>query len=164
MLRARTGALALLAMLAALAFGACGGDDEDDSGGSAETQETKAQGTTTDTETTDTGASTGAAADNPRAEALTSCLEREGFNVIVNPGSQVDADYQLVIDAGSGGVLYGYADEAAASSAKGKVENEEGSAGRDVEVLGDAVFAFFPAGQTLAEPEKYEKVRACASG
>jgi hypothetical protein len=166
MLRTRTSLLTLLALLAALALGACGGDDEKDSAASTTTQETTTQDTTTETTaetgTTDTGASAGDPAKNPRAKALTSCLEGKGFNVILNGGGEVDASYELVIDAGSGGVLYGFADEAAASAAKGKVLEQEASAGRDVEVRGDTVFAFFKPDQTLADPKKYAKVRACA--
>lgn len=84
--------------------------------------------------------------------------------MITNGGGQVPgAKYELVIDAGTGGVLYGFASDAKAAASEGKVLKEEGSAGRKVQVLGDTVFAYFAEGQSLAAPEKYDKVRKCAA-
>jgi hypothetical protein len=65
----------------------------------------------------------------------------------------LSASTVLVIDAGTGG----------AAASEGKVLKEEGSAGRKVQVLGDTVFAYFAEGQSLAAPEKYDKVRKCAA-
>ena len=163
MLRPRTAATALLALLAAMALGACGGDDENGSGGA-----TRAQGTATATETgtTETTGTAGQAANsrsNPRGKELTPGLRGKGLTAFVNPGGQADADFQLVVNAGGGGVLYAYADEAAARAAKAKVDRYEGSSGRDVEVIGDTVFAFFPPDQRLAQPDKQKKTRECAS-
>jgi ABC-type glycerol-3-phosphate transport system substrate-binding protein len=103
----------LIALLAALALGACGGDDESgDSGDPPVAQETQT-GTTDTTDTTTTSAGGGV-----RRVEISSCLDREGLNVIENPGSQVDAVYQLVVNSGGAGVLYGFADESAARSAR----------------------------------------------
>jgi ABC-type glycerol-3-phosphate transport system substrate-binding protein len=148
---------AIAMLLAALALGACGGGDEnDDSGGSTAAQETQTQ-TTETTDTTTTSGGGGA-----RQEEISSCLDREGLNVIENPGSQVDAEYQLVVNSGGGGVLYGFADESAAQASKAKVQKYEGSSGRKTEVIGDTVLAYFPDDQTLANPEATDKVRKCA--
>ena len=147
----------LIALLAGLALGACGGDDESgDSGDSPVAQETQT-GTTETTDTTTTSAGGGA-----RREEIGSCLDREGLNVIENPGSQVDAEYQLVVNSGGAGVLYGFADASAARSARSKVQDYEGSSGRKTEVIGDTVLAYFPADQTLADPQATAKVRRCA--
>jgi ABC-type glycerol-3-phosphate transport system substrate-binding protein len=143
-----------IALLAALALGACGGDDEDDSGGSKPSP--SAQTETTETTTTTTGAG------GARQEEIVSCLKSAGLNVIDNPGSQVDADYQLVVNNGGAGVLYGFADGTAAQAGKAKVQEYEGSSGRKTEVIGDTVLAYFPADQTLADPESTAKVRRCA--
>jgi ABC-type glycerol-3-phosphate transport system substrate-binding protein len=144
---------ATLALLAALALGACGGDDSKDSGG-ASTADQPAK-TQTQTQSTAGGGS--------RKAEIVSCLKKAGLNVIVNPGSTVDADYQLVINGGGGGVLYGYADSASAQANKAKVQKYEGSSQRKTEVIQETVYAYFPAGQTLAEPEKSAKVRKCAA-
>jgi ABC-type glycerol-3-phosphate transport system substrate-binding protein len=147
----------VIALLAALALVACGGDDDENgSGGSTAAQETQTQ-TTETTDTTTTSGGGGA-----RREEISSCLDREGLNVIENPGSQVDADYQLVVNSGGAGVLYGFADESAARAAKAKVQKYEGTSGRRTEVIGDTVLAYFPDDQTLADPEATAKVRQCA--
>jgi hypothetical protein len=145
---------ALLPILIALALGACGSDDNEDSGKSADPGKTKTQ--------TRGAASGGGAQDNPPGQEITSCLGKAGLNVIVSSGSVVDADYRLVVNSGGAGVLYGFADNAKAAAAKGKVDEYEGSSGRTVEVVGDTLFAYFPAGQTLAESEKSDQVRNCA--
>jgi hypothetical protein len=62
-------------------------------------------------------ASGGGAQDNPPDQEITSCLGKAGLNVIVSSGSVVDADYR----------------------------EYEGSSGRTVEVVGDTLFAYFPA-------------------
>jgi ABC-type glycerol-3-phosphate transport system substrate-binding protein len=140
-----------LVLVAAAMLAACGGDDENDksSGG-------KSKPPTTPTATTGTGSQS--------AKAITSCLKGNRLNVIVNPGTVVDADYQLVINSGGAGVLYGFADEGAAKSAKGKVLKYEGSSDRDVEVMGKTVYAFYPPGHTFGQPDKSKQVRACAAG
>ena len=154
-------------LLFPFALAACG-DDEEDSGDSAR-KEQQAPATTTETTTTETTPTTGGTetsaddpASNPAAKELVACLKDQKFTVFTNAGTQVEADYQLVIDAGSGGVLYGFAEAAAAKSAKGKVDENEKSAGRQSEVIGDTVFAFFPSSHSLAKPVKYKKVRTCA--
>jgi ABC-type glycerol-3-phosphate transport system substrate-binding protein len=143
----RTLALALIA--ASLLAGCGGGDDDKSSGG-------KAKPPTTPTATTGTGSQS--------AKAITSCLKGKGLNVIVNPGSVVDADYQLVINSGGAGVLYGFADESAAKSARGKVLKYEGSSDRKVEVIGRTAYAVYPPGHTFGQPDKSKQVRACAAG
>src|SRR3954454_7872146 len=143
--------LALTLIAASLLVG-CGGDDNNDksSGGQAKPP-------TTPTATTGTGSQS--------AKAITSCLKGKGLNVIVNPGTVVKgADYQLVINSGGAGVLYGFADEGAAKSAKGKVLKYEGPSDRDVEVIGKTVYAFYPPGHTFGQPDKSKQVRACAAG
>jgi ABC-type glycerol-3-phosphate transport system substrate-binding protein len=139
----------VLALLAALALGACGSDDKKDSGGSS-TADQPAK-----TQTTASGGS--------RKQEIVSCLKKAGLNVIVNPGSQVDAEYQLVINSGGAGILYGYADNSAAQSNKAKVQKYEGTSQRKSEVIRETVYAYFPAGQTLAQPEKSAQVRKCAA-
>jgi hypothetical protein len=62
-------------------------------------------------------------------------------DVIVNPGSAGAKNF-LVVDAGFGGVLYVFDDEAAADQSEGKVANEESGTGRDVQVLGNVVIAY----------------------
>ncbi len=146
---------------AALAVGACGGDDEET--GDTATQPKPAKPQTTP-ETTETSASTGDPKSNPRAKEIVSCLKGKGFNVIVNPGTPVGGRYHLVIDSGSGGIFYGFADEAAAKAAKGKVDKDQGSAGRKTEVIGDVTYSTFPKGDEFAAPEKTPKARACARG
>ena len=161
MLSYRRTTLALLASLAALALGACGGDDEE----SADTTPPKAAQTQT-TPTTDTG-STGSAGDpknNPRAKEIVACLGEKGMFTIVNPGTSVGADYHLVIDNGTGGIIYGFEDEATAKASKGKVDKDQGSAGRETEVIGDVTYSTFPKGDEFAAPEKTPKARACARG
>jgi ABC-type glycerol-3-phosphate transport system substrate-binding protein len=146
-----------IAMLAALALGACGGDDESgDSAGSTAAPETQ-------TETTQTATTTTPAGGGPRQEEITSCLKGAGLNVIDNPGTQVDADYQLVVNNGGAGVLYGYADGSAAKAGKARVQEYEGTSGRKTEVIGDTVLAYFPDDQTLADPKSTAKVRKCAA-
>jgi ABC-type glycerol-3-phosphate transport system substrate-binding protein len=149
MLRTGKSALIALALPAALALGACGSDDKNDSGGSSAADQPAK------TQTTAGGGS--------RKAEIVSCLKKAGLNVIVNPGSQVDADYQRVINSGGAGVLYGYADNAAAQSNKAKVQKYEGTSQRKTEVIKETVYAFFPPGQTLAEPAKSAKVRKCAA-
>jgi hypothetical protein len=144
-----------MAVLAALVLGACGGD-EDDSGGSKASQPTQTEKTETTTPATSAGGA--------RQEEISSCLERAGLNVIQNPGSQVDADYQLVVNNGGAGVLYGFADDAAARAGRAKVQKYEGTSGRETEVFGETVLAYFPDDQTLADPESTAKVRRCARG
>src|SRR4051812_8876499 len=92
-----------LTLIAASLLAGCGGDDGNKSSGG------KAKPQTTPTATTGTGSQS--------AKAITSCLKGKGLNVIVNAGGVVDADYQLVINSGGAGVLYGFADESAAKSA-----------------------------------------------
>lgn len=156
----------LPAILATLALAACGGGDDEkksDTGGSGLSETPKTETSTSDTTTTGTSTSAGSPEDNPRAKEITACVKKAGLNVITNPATQVNGDYQLVINGGAAGVLYGFANDAAAVAGKSKVQQEEGSAGRKTEVIHDTVLAYFPAGQTLAEPEKTDKVRKCAA-
>ena len=160
MLTHRRITLALLATTVALALASCGGDDDE----SADTTPESAQ--TQTTPTTETG-STGSAGDpknNPRAKEIVACLREKGMFTIVNPGGTVGADYHLVIDNGTGGIIYGFEDEAAAKAAKGKVDRDQGSAGRETEVIGDVTYSTFPKGDEFAAPEKTPKAKACAQG
>jgi ABC-type glycerol-3-phosphate transport system substrate-binding protein len=140
----------VLTLIAALLLAGCGGDDDNKSSGG------KAKPPTTPTATTGRGSQS--------AKAITSCLKGKRLNVIVNPGTVVNADYQLVINSGGAGVLYGFADEDAAKSAKGKVLKYEGPSDRDVVVIGKTVYAFYPPGHTFGQPDKSKQVRACAAG
>src|SRR5215217_7643698 len=107
-----------MAMLAAaLALAGCGGGDNDNKNDSAGSQATEPK--------TETGAteSTGSPQENPRAKEITACLKQSGLNVIVNPGGAIEsADYQLVINSGGAGVLYGFSDAAAATAGKPAVQ------------------------------------------
>jgi ABC-type glycerol-3-phosphate transport system substrate-binding protein len=155
MLRIRKTSLALLGTLAALALGACGSDDDEKDSGASTADQAK-------TETTNTSTSSGSPQDNPRGKEITSCLKQAGLNVILNPASQFDGEYQLVINSGGAGVLYGFSDNSAAQAARAKVQKYEGTSQRKTEVIGDTVLAYFPPDQTLAQPEDTAKVRKCA--
>src|SRR3954468_7916193 len=142
---------ALIATLAALALGACGGGDDSTTAQKPETD-------TSPSPSTSTSPTPSAPESNPRAKAITSCLKRAGLFAINNPATQVGGDYELVVNGGAAGVLYGFADSTAAQSGKAKVQTEEGSAGRKTEVIGDTVLAYFAPDQALAEPEKTAKL------
>lgn len=66
------------------------------------------------------------------------------------------------MNSGGAGVLYGFADDSAAQAGKAKIQEYEGTSGRKTEVIGNTVLAYFPAGQTLADPKSTAKVRKCA--
>ena len=148
----------VLVTAAALTLGSCGGGDEtaEDNPTSAQTQ------TTPTTETADTATSSGEPKNNPRAKEIIACLRQKDMFTIVNPGTSVGAEYHLVIDNGTGGIIYGFKDEATAKASKGKVDKDQGSAGRKTEVIGDVTYSTFPKGDEFAAPEKTPKARACA--
>jgi len=148
----------LIATLAALALGACGGGDDDKKSDSSASQ---APAPTTQTSTTK---SSGSPQDNPRAKEIDTCLKKAGLNVILNPGGAIEsADYQLVVNSGGAGVLYGFPDAAAAQAGRPAVQKYEGTSQRKSQVIGDTVLAYFPPDQTLAQPKDTAKVRKCAA-
>src|SRR4051794_7619179 len=143
----------LIATLAALALGACGGGDS----------QTPAPKTEAQTQTSTTK-SAGSPQDNPRAKEIVDCLKKAGLNVILNPGGAIEsADYQLVVNSGGAGVLYGFPDAAAAQAGRPAVQKYEGTSQRKSQVIGDTVLAYFPPDQTLAQPKDTAKVRKCAA-
>jgi hypothetical protein len=147
-----------IAALAALALGACGVGDDDENSDTAGSESPAAK---TQTSTTK---SSGSPQDNPRAKEIVACTKEAGLNVILNPGGAIEsADYQLVINSGGAGVLYGFADDAAAQAGRPAVQKYEGTSQRKTQVIGDTVLAYFPADQTLAQPKDTAKVRKCAA-
>ena len=167
MISPRRTSLALLLTIPALALASCGGDDEKkkDSGGSdkskapATTQTQTQADTATQPDTAVNGGSGGGP--DARAKQITACFKGKGSSVIKNPATQVGGAYQLVVGAGSGGIVYGYKSAAAAQKAKGRVLKEEGSAQRKVDVIGDTVIAYFPADNSLATPGAEKTLRGC---
>lgn len=159
--------LVLLTLLAAFALVSCGGDKEKKSSGGSDKSRAPATQTQTEaatrTETRTDTAVNGARAGSPdaRAKQITSCLEGKGGDVIKNPATQVGGKYQLVVDAGSGGIVYGFKDARAAARAKGRVLKEEGSAQRKIDVIGDTVIANFPPDNSLAKPGADRTLRGC---
>src|SRR4051794_7826124 len=148
-----------IAVLAALALGACGGGGDGDKSDSAASQAPEPT-----TQTSTTKSSGGDPASNPRAKEIVACLKRAGLNVILNPGGAIErADYQLVVNSGGAGVLYGFSDAAAAQAGRPAVQKYEGTSQRKSQVIGDTVLAYFPPDQTLAQPKDTAKVRKCAA-
>lgn len=149
----------------ALALASCGGDEEKkDPGGSKKSKAPATQAQTQpDTRTQTDTAVNGASAGSPdaRAKQISACFKGKGSSVIKNPAIQVGGAYQLVVGAGSGGIVYGYKNAAAAAKAKGRVLKEEGSAQRKVDVIGDTVIAYFPADNSLATPGAEKTLRGC---
>ena len=141
--------LSILALVAVLGLAGCGGDDE---------TTTTSSTTTTTTSTGATGASgaSGEEGEQPdegvagdpreRSDEITSCLEDDGYTVTENKGT-AGADFHLVVDAGFAGVVYVFADDAAAKSGLSAVESSESGAGRDVEQLGDVVIGWMKASE-----------------
>lgn len=150
----------LILALALLALGGCGGSDKkSDSGGSKQTSAPAE----TQTQTSTTKSTGGDPQKNPRAKEIVDCLKKDGLNVILNPGGAIEtADYEIVINAGGAGVLYGFSDASAALAGRPAVQKYEGSSQRKTEVIGDTVLAYFPPDQTLARPKDTAKVRTCA--
>jgi hypothetical protein len=126
--------------MAAAVLAGCG-DDESDTEETA--AETTAAETTTETATTEaeTSATTEAAGEAVTTQDIVACLEDLDHDVIVNPGSIAGAK-NFLVDAGFGGVLYVFDDEAAAEAGEAKVVTEESGTGRDAQVLGNVVIAY----------------------
>lgn len=158
----RRSSLALFSLLAALALASCGGDDEKKDSGGSDKSKAPAKQTQTQADTQTDTAVNGATGGSPdaRAKAITSCLERKGENVVKNPATQVGGEYQLVVSAGAGGIVYGFKDDATAEKRKSRVVKEEDD--RDVEVTGDVAIATFPADNSLAKPGARQKLTGCA--
>jgi hypothetical protein len=123
-------------LLAAIALPACGDDDEEQP--AQETRPQTAPPPTTPTEPTPAPAGEA----GPRVKEIVSCLEGAGKSVIDNPGGSSDEERKLVVDAGFGGIVYVYSDEAAARQGKAKVDVEEKDTDREIEVVGDSVIAY----------------------
>jgi hypothetical protein len=161
----RSALLALPALVAVLALGACGGgDDEKKSDSSASDSSAKT------TATPDTGTITvrgsnppklPAGLDSPRIRKLDACFRQKKSVVVVNPASQFNGEYQLVVGGGTVGVVYGFKDAAAANAAKPKILKYEGGSQRKVEVIGSDVIAYFRPGDTLAKPGAVQTLRGC---
>ena len=152
--------VALLAVIAALGIAGCGGDDDETT-------------STTSTTTTSTGATgaTGASgaegedsadaglAGNPkdRTQEIEVCLDDKGHTVIKNTGGEGNADFQLVVDAGAGGIVYVFSDDDKAASGLKAITSYEESSGRTVEQLGDTVIAYM-------KPDEKTDLTDCISG
>jgi hypothetical protein len=153
--------IALLAAVAALGIAGCGGDDDETTSSSTST-------TSSSTGATGTSGATGAEGDNSadaglagdpkeRTQEIEVCLDDAGHTVIKNPGGTGNAEFQLVVDAGSGGIVYIYPDEQKAADSVKTVTDYEKGAGRTIEQLGDTVIAY------MKEAEKADLTK-CISG
>lgn len=147
--------LASILAVLVLAFAGCGGDDEETTTSSPATTTTGATGATG--ATGDAGDAGLAGDPKARTDEIETCLQDGGHNTIRNDGGIVDADYQLVVDNGAGGIVYVYSDDAAASKGVPKVEDYERGAGRDVHQLGQVVIAY------MKDSERSE-LESCISG
>jgi hypothetical protein len=150
--------VALLAVIAALGLAACGGDDET----------TSSTSTTTTTGATGASGATGAEGDDSadaglagdpkeRTQEIEVCLDDKDHTVIKNTGGEGNADFQLVVDAGVGGIVYVFSDDQKAADGVQAITKYEGGSGRDVEQLGDTVIAYM-------KPAEKTDLEDCISG
>lgn len=149
----------LVSLSAALALGACGGDDEKKSDSPPSSAKPAKSSPSADTPTAPSSA--GGGVDSPRVKQLDACFRKKKSVVVINPASQFNGDYQLVVGGGTVGIVYGFKDAAAANAAKPKILKYEGSSQRKVEVIGNNVIAYFPPGNTLAKPGAVQTLRGC---
>ena len=151
--------IALLAIVAALGIAGCGGDDD---------EATSSTSTTTSTGTSGASGATGAEGDdsadaglagNPkdRTQEIEVCLDDKGHTVIKNTGGEGNADFQLVVDSGGGGIVYVFADDQKAADGVKAITGYEEPSGRTIEQLGDTVIAY------MKEAEKTD-LTDCISG
>jgi hypothetical protein len=151
--------LAIMATLAALGLSACGDDEETPTTTSATAPTTAPTGATGEANA-DALTPTGEPKDV--VDAVTSCLEDAGYNVIENPSSVGGSEYQLVVNAGGLGVVYVFGDTLAAEDGLEEVDREQRSTGRESEVAGQTVISYLPEGQTLApSAEELADLKSC---
>ena len=136
--------VALVATLAALSIAGCGGNDDETTSSTSTTSSAGATGASGATGAEgDNSADAGLAGDpKERTQEIESCLEDAGHTPILNTGGEGNADFQLVVDAGAGGIVYVFSDDQKAADGVPAITKYEGSSGRDVEQLGDTVIAY----------------------
>ena len=151
--------IALLAVVASLGIAACGGDDDETTSTTSTTTSTGATGASGATGAEGEDSADAGLAGNPkdRTKEIETCLDDKGHGVIQNTGGEGDADFQLVVDAGAGGIVYVFSDDQKAADGVNAITDYEGSSGREVEQLGDTVIAYM-------KPEEKTDLTDCISG
>ena len=155
----RRAPVALFAIVVALGVAGCGGDDEETTTSTSTTGATGATGASGATGAEGENSADAGLAGDPkeRTQEIEVCLEDAGHSPIRNTGGEGNADFQLVVDGGAGGIVYVFSDDQKAADGVQAITSYEESSGRDVEQLGDTVIAYM-------NPDEKTDLEDCISG